>query len=227
MTRIVCISDTHCAHAQLDLPQGDILIHAGDFTFTGDFDEVDDFVCWLEVQDFEHKVIIAGNHDLSFDAYNSEFNEATKDLLTAHDDPRIHYLENSGVIIDGIKFYGTPWTPWFYDWAFNGQRDEHVPYKDGPALRPFYEDIPKDTEVLVCHGPPFEILDWVPSDQSREGSREMVDIIQRKLHELKLYICGHIHESYGMVNRGGITYVNASSLGRDYTTVQAPIVIDL
>jgi len=225
MTRIVCISDTHTKHDELDLPQGDILVHAGDFTFTGTFDEVDDFLCWFEVQDFKHKVIIAGNHDLSFDAYNPRFNETTKDLIAASDDPRIHYLENSSVVINGIKFHGTPWTPWFFNWAFNGQRDEHA-HRDGPLLRTFYEAIPVDTEVLVCHGPPFEILDWT-SEGDRPGSKEIVEIIEHKLKDLKLYVCGHIHESYGMVNRNGVTYVNASSVARDYTTIQAPIVIDL
>lgn len=71
--RCVCISDTHTKHKSLQLPPGDVLIHAGDFTFGGSPSEIQDFNSWLGGLNFEHKVVIAGNHEISFDLEREEF----------------------------------------------------------------------------------------------------------------------------------------------------------
>ncbi len=64
--RIVCLSDTHNQHRNLDVPPGDILIHAGDSTFQGTLSEVSGFLRWINYLPHPHKILIAGNHDWLF-----------------------------------------------------------------------------------------------------------------------------------------------------------------
>ena len=225
--RIVAISDTHTKHKLLTIPECDVLIHAGDSTFTGKFFEVRDFMWWFKEQPARHKIVVAGNHEQTFDQTHQDYNSAIRDLLVnAHD---IVYLEDSYIVIDGVKFYGTPWTPFFYDWGFNGVEGAnapfHIPAK--PKLEDVYDMIAADTNVLICHGPPYGILDKAGDD--RTGSVTMRNILEGdKLVDLRLYLCGHIHEARGHeVACGNVNICNVSSLARDYKTPMPPVVIDL
>lgn len=230
MLKIVVVSDTHTQHEKLAIPECDILIHCGDFTYQGKYWEVRPFVSWLRKQPARHKLILAGNHEQTFDRTHEQYNPGVKALLADPFDKSIHYLENSAITIDRIKFYGTPWTPWFYDWGFNGITDKDLPFaRNGSrGLTEVYSEIPEDVNVLICHGPPYDILDMSLTGDERTGSVEMRKLTSEKLTQLRLYLCGHIHEARGaMVADGGIQFVNASTLDRSYEVVRPPIIIDL
>jgi Icc-related predicted phosphoesterase len=228
--KIVVISDTHTKHKKLTIPECDVLVHCGDFTWDGKFWDVWRFVHWLEKQPARHKVVIAGNHEETLDHNHSKYHPRTRGLLSKSTDDSIHYLEDSGIEIDGIKFYGTPWTPWFYDWGFNGITDENLAFYRGVSLSERYSQIPEDVQVLICHGPPYDILDRTLSldRDNRKGSVEMRKLTSKKLTRLGLYLCGHIHEARGMeIADGGVTFINASTLDRGYEIVRPPVVIHL
>ena len=211
MPKIVCLSDTHNYHEQIRVPDGDILIHAGDATGRGTITEIEEFNFWFAKLPHEHKILIAGNHDWLFEISNA----AARRLL----DDSIIYLEDSAVEIGDLKIYGSPWQPRFYDWAFNLMR--------GAELAEKWRLIPADTDVLITHGPPNGILDEVSRQYFVENTgceelRKRVEVVRPKLH-----VFGHIHCGYGQVERFGVKFVNAANCNEEYQPVNAPIVIDL
>ena len=117
---IVAISDTHGQHRSLDIPDGDILIHAGDLTNGGEIDQVEDFNNFLGTLPHQDKVVIAGNHDFCFERQPKR----SEALLT-----NCIYLKDREATVQGIRFYGSPWQPWFYDWAFTWSGDP----RSGPS----------------------------------------------------------------------------------------------
>jgi predicted phosphodiesterase len=207
--KFTIISDTHGQHHQLILPKGDVLVHAGDVSARGKAAEVLDFLHWFAAQDFEHKLFIAGNHDFYFENTPAD---AIRQMIPAG----ITYLNDSGTTIGSISIWGSPVTPWFYDWAFNRRR--------GPDIQQHWELIPAGTQVLVTHGPVFGIL-----DRTDGGLNAGCDDLLVKVNELKprVHICGHIHEAYGQVSRDGTTFINASVLNQRYKLVNEPVVLEL
>jgi Icc-related predicted phosphoesterase len=205
--RIVAISDTHHQHRRLTVPPGDVLVHAGDITRHGSLEDVRDFDEFLWNLPHRHKVVIAGNHDFCF----QESPAAARALLT-----RAIYLQDETVLLDGVKFYGSPWQPWFHDWAFNLPR--------GAPLSEKWQKIPADTRVLITHGPPMGHGDRVHSGE-RVGCQDLLEAIRRI--QPQLHIFGHIHEDPGITLEGITRCVNASSCDLRYLPTQAPIVIDL
>ena len=112
------ISDTHTKHRELNLPGGETLIHAGDFMSSGhSVREFEEFLQWMNGQDYTHKILIAGNHDRILEIEP----ELAKSILDGF--PKITYLQDEGCTIDGINFYGSPWTPAFCGWAFQLHND--------------------------------------------------------------------------------------------------------
>lgn len=199
---IDCISDTHNQHARIQLPGGDILIHSGDCSGRGTTAEIIRFLEWFQDQDYSHLILIPGNHDWAFE----------KDSVFMADECKrrgITLLNDSGVTIEGIKIWGSPVQPWFYDWAFNRHR--------GAEIKKHWDLIPSDTEILVTHGPPHMILDAVPEHGGSYryvGCEELyLKILQTSV---KLHVFGHIHEGAGVKYDDGRTYVNASSLDGRY-----------
>jgi Icc-related predicted phosphoesterase len=212
MTKIVFISDTHNYHDEVKLPKGDILIHSGDFSGRGHPAEVFNFFSWLSIQSlkFKHIVFIAGNHDKSFEYKSPWVLKALEQLPT-----NVHYLEDSEIIIDGIKFYGSPWQPEFFNWAFNLPR--------GPKLEEKWELIPTDTDILITHGPPMYMLDYTLRDMINVGCLDLYNkVLQVKP---KIHVFGHIHEGYGVKEHEGITFVNASNATIGYSLTNKPIEI--
>ena len=206
--RIVAVSDTHGMWDQITVPEGDVLVHAGDITGRGGVSELAAFNEWLGRQPHTHKVVIAGNHDWAFERSPT----LARSVLTHGT-----YLQDEAVVLDGVRFYGSPWQPRFFDWAFNLDR--------GEPLRQVWSRIPKDTEVLVTHGPAFESLD-VTNEGMRVGCEELQTAI-RGLNSLKAHIFGHIHHSYGIVGKRGIVYANASVCDEGYRPLNPPHVFDL
>lgn len=207
--RFVAISDTHCRHQGLRLPKGDVLLHAGDISYRGKKDEVVDFVQWFAKQKFTYKIFIAGNHDFYFEKAAPE--EIEK-LLP----PGIFYLNDSGVTIHGVTIWGSPVTPWYYNWAFNKKRGEEI--------RRHWNLIPADTKILLTHGPPFGFLDTVINEQ-HAGCQDLLRTVLTL--QPKVHVFGHIHESYGSIRRSGIRFINASVLNEQYELANRPVVFDL
>lgn len=212
---IVFISDTHGMENQLkDIPDGDVIVHTGDISNVGGYSEVEKFLKWFDNLPHKHKVYIAGNHDLSYED-NPEFKQEMIDLF-----PNLTYLENSSALIEGFKFYGSPITPRFHDWAFNVDR--------GTQIRDIWDEIPYDTDVLLTHGPPLGIGDTVPSYGINRvvGCFDLLD----KIYDLplKIHAFGHIHEGYGTyfsdASFNDTKFINASVVDKYYNVVNRPIM---
>lgn len=212
--KIICLSDIHGRHRKIkNIPDGDVLVFAGDITSHGTISDLVRFNKWLNKWPHKNKLVVAGNHDWCF----AREKNLSKEILT-----NATYLEDSEIIIDDIKFYGSPWQPEFCNWAFNLRRDK---------LKDVWDLIPDDTNVLITHGPPYSILDLVLNVRSNENG-EMVGcayLAERimALKELKLHVFGHIHCAYGEKTEKGIHYVNASICTEEYQADNEPIVIDI
>lgn len=206
MTAIVCMSDTHQQHRKIAVPEGDIVVHAGDMTFVGHIDWLRDFANWYASLPHKHKVLIAGNHDLTLES----FPELGRIFL----DKGIVYLNEESAVLEGLKFFGTPWSLEFNDWAFNVPR--------GGEARQRWAKIPDDTDVLVVHGPPY-----MHGDLCRDGRRVGCPDLLERIHRIRpqLVVCGHIHESAGVYTTAhGSVIINASALDEQYRLVNAPHV---
>lgn len=204
--KLVIISDTHGLHESLEIPDGDVLIHAGDLTRHGSLENVQEFNEFLGTLPHPHKIVIAGNHDLCFERYR----EACEELLT-----NCIYLQDQEVILDGVKFYGSPWQPWFYDWAFNLER--------GPEIRAKWELIPEDTDMLITHGPPYGIGDLTTRGE-KTGCQDLLEVVEKI--KPTAHIFGHIHEGYGITSNKTTTFINASVCDQLYRLANQPIIFD-
>lgn len=204
--RVVCLSDIHSHQRGIVVPDGDLLVVAGDLTKRGGRDEIDAFDRWLCTLPHPHRVVIAGNHDFAFE----------QDPEARHWITGATYLQDEECTVGGVRIWGSPWTPRFFDWAFNLDR--------GAPLRRFWDLVPTGIDILVTHGPPRGILDrtFRGEDVGCDDLRDAVLRIRPRLH-----VFGHIHESHGELRQDGIHYVNASTCTIRYAPTQPPIVIDL
>ncbi|MBK9258005.1 MAG: metallophosphatase domain-containing protein [Saprospiraceae bacterium] len=207
--KFITISDTHGQHQALNLPDGDVLIHAGDVSSRGTEYEVRSFLEWFAGLDFTYKIFIAGNHDFFFEQKDAT---TIKSLIPEN----VIYLNDSGVNIEGISIWGSPVSPWFYDWAFNRQR--------GADIKKHWDLIPDHTEILITHSPAFGILDRTTSGQ-HAGCEELKDKIEAT--KPKVHVCGHIHEAYGKKVTIDTLYINASVLNVHYQLVNDAIEFEL
>ncbi len=208
--KIVCISDTHNQLDRIIIPDCDLLLIAGDVTMYGTEKEIIKFNYDLLPlkQRIKNIIFIAGNHDFLF----QKNNKLARSLIT-----NAIYLEDESVTIDGIKIYGSPWQPWFFSWAFNLQRGREIKEK--------WNLIPDDTEILITHGPPFDILDKLYTGEL-VGCEEL-RIKVNQLSKLKLHVFGHIHCAYGDKIINGVTFINASSCTEKYKPINPPIELEI
>jgi Icc-related predicted phosphoesterase len=235
-TRIICMSDTHGKHNDIPfLPRGDILVHAGDLTRYGETDVVQCLSRYFQKQQelsgFQQVICIAGNHDMTFhpDYYEKTWSRHLRpfdSMETRGALQHCQYLEDSGTNLRQSSFrhltseslvYGSPWTPNFFQWAFNLER--------GEALQQVWSKIPNNTDILITHGPPQGRGDMT-LHSGHFGCYNLLDEIQQRVRP-RLHIYGHIHEGYGTSFDGHTLYVNASSLDIGYEAINPCIVIDL
>jgi len=192
--RIVAIADTHTFTDELVVPDGDVLIHAGDIGRGGTLDELEPAAAWIAAQPHRHKVIVAGNHDWLFVHDPGR----ARALFSG---PRSHYLEDDEVTIEGLRFYGSPWQPEFNDWAFNLPR--------GEPLARVWSKIPRGIDVLVTHGPPAGVGDRGGYGPERAGCE---DLRARVIHVApRVHLFGHIHQDGGAWQLGPTMYINATT----------------
>lgn len=227
--KILFTSDTHSFHNEIPqewLVEADVICHSGDFCMRGNFAEGLGFMEWFEKLPYKHKIFIAGNHDVCFDEthkkcsryriehknYIGEYIEDIKNKVPSG----ITYLENSEVVIDGIKFWGSPMTPEFYDWAFNAPR--------GEALAECWSKAPDDVDVLLTHGPPHKML-----DMTIEGVYAGCEELTARLKTIKplIHSFGHIHEARGSQEKDGTLFLNASLVNRRYWVMNKPYLVEI
>lgn len=229
--RFVCISDTHMSHRSLDalLPPGDVLLHGGDFCRDGTLAEVQDFGQWLASLPYDHKIVIAGNHDLCLDRSFCELAGLPPDMPEAARRALLEptgidiqgsvvYLEDAEVDIQGLRIFGTPWQPRFGDWAFMLSR--------GPSLDERWREIPSGIDVLLVHGPPLGRGDLCLPGKNRAGCANLLMHVQERLRPA-FCVSGHIHEGETMSSDGVTSFLNATSVADSAPYHRPPLVFDM
>jgi Icc-related predicted phosphoesterase len=202
---IVCISDTHELHRDLDVPRGDILIHAGDFTmFSKSAAAILDFNDWLGELPHLWKIVIPGNHEF--------FLESDPDKRKLISNATI--LINESVEIMDLKIWGSPTTP-LYGGAFG--------LTSAADRAKLYAKTPSDVDILITHGPPYGILDRSPGMPNHSGCHPLLAAVTRL--KPKLHIFGHVHGSHGTVSTEETLFVNAALLGLDGDLNESAIVL--
>lgn len=204
--RIVAIADTHTFEDDLaELPEGDVFVHAGDLLRGGTLAELDTVARWIRALPHVHKIVVAGNHDFCF----VDHPKTAREMLG----PDVVYLEDAAQVIDGLRFWGSPWQPEFHDWAFNLPR--------GAPLAEKWALIPDGTDVLITHGPPSGIGDRGPMGAVRLGCADLREAVRRVRPALHLF--GHIHQDGGVFVEEGVIHVNVTT----WECERAPTVLDI
>lgn len=217
----MAISDTHGFHRRVEVPEGDVLVHAGDITMNGEVDVIVDFVRWLVELPHAHKIVVPGNHDRCLDISQPKYDGAAPRMF---DLESVHYLVDASRTIEvgdqKLKVYGAPWVPNLCGWAFWDRNYDKFEYA------------PRDIDLLVTHAPPFGIRDGVAVARLLQrpglhvGSNPLARYVGR-CGRLTHHIFGHVHEGYGEEQLGMIRFVNACTCNRSYDPVNPAIVIDI
>lgn len=210
--RVCAISDPHEQWTAVKIPKCDILVVAGDLTYTGNLAKVSDFNNWARClkQNGQAKevVVIAGNHDLTAATDPDTFRDILEDVI---------YLCDEETTVAGLRIYGSPWTPSFYreHWVFNADRGEEI--------RQHWDKIPYGLDILITHGPPYGRGDNTPRGE-RVGCKDLRDAIIEK--KPRVHICGHIHAGHGASLLEETICINASVCTEQYKPTYLPIVLD-
>ncbi len=234
MTKITFISDTHNKHGELT-PQiiaakPDVLVHCGDSTNSGwgiapnnakEVLELSSVIEWCDMllgKEYVGAVImIAGNHEITLQSsYEQSVRSKERMALCG-----IHYLEDSGVTLDGVSFYGSPWTPQCGPWGFQIENKWQA--------EAIWKKIPEHLDVLITHGPPAGILDKT-EDGIRVGCDHLrVHLAAQTKYNLapRIHAFGHIHHSYGMQLQGRTLHINACTTKEFGKSRNPPISIIL
>src|ERR1017187_2785954 len=226
MMKIDCMSDLH---GELPILEGgDLLIIAGDCTSNDTIPAWNNFFNWVDKQNYRKKIMIAGNHDnfCKSWAVTGNFNDNEYEVMYPDEKRTIEYLCDSGTEFEGLKIHGSPWSLTFpginpHCTAFTGTEED---------LKAKFELIPDDIDILITHTPPKGVLDW--NVHGKQCGSESLFKITRNLKNLKLFVFGHIHEAYSMINTNQILegfpkilasslpiIVNASIMNEDYEPV--------
>ena len=206
--KIVCFSDTHRSHYELDLGSGDILIFCGDFGIH-DMNDLLHANNWFKQQDYRYKIFVAGNHDVYLEGMT------VSDIKLIFNS--VIYLQDEAVEIEGIKFYGSPFTPMFNNWAFMLERRSL-------ELKNKWASIPENLDFLITHGPAYNIL-----DKCQNGDIVGCEVLQRAIFEKnpKYHVFGHIHHNYGFkILENQTISMNCSLLNDSYDLSNNPQIIE-
>jgi len=191
--KIWFISDTHNEHELLKVPDVDIVIHCGDESTSGNAHwnepEARAFFEWYSAVDIPTKIFVPGNHSVAIE----------QGLIRAENFPRVTFLIHKMMEWNGLKIFGSPYTPKFFNWAYMRERSD---------LDPIWETIPDSVDILVTHGPPKGILDVTRDMDTRQpvhvGSKSLQRHVLGRIKP-KFHAFGHIHDEAGIINFGTIT----------------------
>lgn len=198
--KLVAISDTHLYRPLI--PDGDILIHAGDICAYGSEGEFKSEILWLSRHKHKYKIYVPGNHDRWVERYEEEAWEFCAKV-------GIDMLVDTFAVIRDIRFYGCPHTPVFMNWAYMQDDNQRFQHWAKPPM----------TDVLITHGPPYGVFDSCPLPA---GCSYLKDAVQRIKPEL--HVIGHIHEGFGGTDcTNGIMTANVCVLDGHYQRVNTPI----
>jgi Icc-related predicted phosphoesterase len=210
--KIVHVSDTHGKHNNVIVPECDILVGTGDWGGRTNLKELTEFLTWFEKQPAKIKIFTAGNHDICLDKKwvlrkKNEghlegllANQAWHDARQLIENYNVKYLEDAEFVYEGVKFYGSPYSPSFHrqNWVFNADR--------GQEIKTIWGRIPSDVDVLLTHSPVFGVLDEVPIEGRTDwhidghvGCQDLANVIKNRLMQLKLHCFGHIHDNAGVL----------------------------
>jgi len=204
--QIVLLSDMHELHREVDVPDGDILLCAGDWTmFSRSLRSIVDFNDWLGELPHKHKLCVAGNHETYLQTTPTNRSLLTNAVL----------LMNEGVEIEGLRIWGSPVTP--VGPAFSMRSAEE--------RRRLYAAIPANTDILITHGPPRGILDRAPGSNFHSGDQELLDAVNRV--RAKLHVFGHVHGAHGLFATRETLFANVALLGPNGDIDKNPIVLGM
>jgi Icc-related predicted phosphoesterase len=210
--KVAAISDTH-GRQNWEIPNCDVFIHAGDMTAQGSLQETAVFAVRLQkamecASGPAHAIIVPGNHDQCFETWP----QAARELFGEN----VHVLQDEPLVLEGITFYGSPWTPPFMLWHFMAEESR---------LAMLYRNVPASVDVLVTHGPPHGILDpgWkVP----HAGSTALAQAIDGR--EVGHHVFGHLHGAGGrMIHNGRTTFYNVAACDEAYKLINQPRVFEV
>lgn len=221
--KIAAVSDLH--ENLPEIPECDLLLVAGDITY-GLYNDLvaqhrfiyTKFKDWVDSVPAKQVVVIAGNHDQNVEKWGWP---ALPEWPL-----NFHYLQDEGIEIDGIKIWGTPWQPYFYNWAFNSSENNPEGF-----LKEKFDLIPDDTDIVICHGPPHGYGDRVGDQRDlraeRVGSRALTDALRRV--NPRLMVCGHIHAGTGDYQLHGkqTRIINAAIVNERYHVKRGPFIVTL
>lgn len=202
--KVWLISDTHCKHQQLLVPSNiDLVIHCGDESNSGDpylnEPEARRFFYWFSVLEIPNKVFVPGNHSTAIE----------QGLIRSSDYPQVTFLIHAQTECNGLKIFGSPYTPEFFNWSY---------MKPRPELDAVWQSIPDDINILITHGPPKGIRDVTKDFDSGEpvhvGSKSLRTHVEMRIKP-KIHAFGHIHDekaiqNYGTTTRNGTQFINCS-----------------
>lgn len=212
--KFVCISDTHLriSERSTPLPEGDVLIHAGDLLSHGSIEELVRAKVYLKEisPKFKHIIFVPGNHDRILET-NEQLSRAV-----LGDIKNLIVLIDQSVEIDGVKIFGSPWQPEFCTWAFNLPR--------GEPLREKWKLIPQELDVLITHSPPYGILDETPRGE-KVGCEDLLEAVRAR--KIKFHVFGHIHGQHGEKRVFDTFFINASTCSEMYNPIYEPIVFEV
>lgn len=215
-TTIVALSDTHNFHRQLEIPFGDILIHAGDAADLGTKEEIEDFLGWFSNQPHKHKIYVPGNHDNPLENPDYEYFQRTGVIL----------LWDKEVQLEGLRLYGSPYRV-VPEERFYQKKSSKSRYSAFMITETWadlvWREIPSELDILVTHMPPYGIL-----DKNREicwGSLALLNHVKRT--QPKYHIFGHIHDEYGLIHNGNTTFANVSICDEYKQPIRKPVVLTL
>lgn len=259
--RVLCFSDTHQHHEEIPeeyLPEADIVLFGGDFTGLGSYADTLSFKTFYKKLPCKHKVIISGNHELTYDVdhretvisyylqwekrdylnvfkkyrelnsncekkqpgkqYNDDLLNFIKKQIT--EDDEIIYLEDSSVNIEGLNIYGSPYSLRWHQWGFPTPREND---SDCEISKSRWDKIPDNTDIVLVHGPPYNIFDKMVNDE-HEGCPFLAERIKQISPSLCVF--GHIHEDYGFKKIDDIIYANVSLCNYDNELENKPLLFD-
>lgn len=223
--KIVHLSDTHGWHEGrvtswleeiIERDKPDVIVHSGDFMkYAMKYQDFEDFINWFKKLPFQHKILVPGNHDMWTEPL--EYDTFLKGEFVPKD---IHLLICESVVIDGVKFYGSPYTPAFRDWGFQLKLHEQQVH---------WKDIPDKTDVLITHGPAKGILDCINIGNGLPKEGLGCEYLTKKIGDLNLqaHLFGHIHGGYGRTEENGYVALNSAILNENYKVQNKPQVVEV